>query len=284
MSVKLTAMIVQALSGCLGGVSFLALTARFSDSTVGAYASGAGAAGLLGAGFYVLLKDVFHRSSEETLTIGSFLPLFMVGVYWSVLYESNSFEPLFTEERLPKQSEKEIEEEADLTRWQYFAVLLRKYMIPLLLVFLTEFTINCGVLGTLPKFRDGKKHEPARTYNQLIFIYQRGAFLSRSSLSLFHFRQLYLLAILQAINLIAFIACSVYVLLPSLTVARLLVLYEGFLGDLLFVNISRIRREAPKHLKEWALATASCADTMSVGAASLICIWLEQALLGYQDE
>lgn len=272
-SAKLCAIVVQSAIGCLGEISFLALTSKYSETTVGAWSSGTGGAGIAGAGLYVVFTQVFGLTSSATLMACAGLPLVTIAIYRSVL--ETEFEPLSNAE--------DGVEEGHISQKQYFYTLLTVYMIPLATVYFSEYAINQGVLGTLTKFKDEKDHDASRTYSQLQFVYQIGVFASRSSIKIIRIRALWVLAVLQFANFLILTLSSIYGLLPSFKVAIMLVLWEGLLGGLTYVNaFFRLRTEAPPAIKEWALATASVADATGTSLAALLSIWLEQAILHFR--
>ena len=283
-STKLLAVIIQSTSGSLGDVTFLALTCHFSDSSVSAYASGSGAAGLVGSGFYYFMRDVADLSQRTVFMIASSFSLLILVSFLSLPRnpDHDGYE-IFNSNQADFESEKDELSEMEpnqITRMQFLPVLVKKYMTPFVLVFFFEYLINSGVLPTWTRFRDGVHHDQSKTYALLIFVYQIGVFLSRSTLELIHVPFLSVMTVLQIINLVFFIICSIYELLPSLYIAIVLVAYEGMLGGLTYVNtFHRIRIETPKHLAEWAMALVSSGDIIGIGSASVVAIWLEQAIL-----
>lgn len=284
---KLFAIVVYSTIGALGEISFLALTSRYPESVVGAWSSGTGGAGIAGAGAYVFLKDILHIPPKDTLVICSGVPLLMIVIYRLALWHPYNYGLVSSDEEPSSHASKDDVTDLThhMTRKQFFWTMFPVYMVPLGIVYFAEYTINQGVLGTLTKFTDGKEHPVSSTYALLQFTYQVGAFISRSSIEFIQIRQLWVLGFLQMLNLFFFTACSSFVWLPSLTVAVLLVFWEGLLGGFAYVNVFfRLRKEAPAHLKEWALATAAVADSTGISLAAVVSIWLEQAILNFRGK
>lgn len=280
-STKLLAIVVQSAIGALGEISYLALTSRFHESSVGAWSSGTGGAGIAGAGAYVVFRDVFSFSSRTTLVVCSPLPLLMIVIYRAALSNTSQYQAVQGNESMDSDPQSDYGNR--LSRRQYFRTLFLTYMIPLSGVYFGEYTINQGVLGTLSEFTDGKKHNSANLYRKYQFVYQVGVFISRSSIQLIQINSLWILPILQILNLIILTLSSMYTLLPSFAVAVLIVLWEGLLGGLTYVNaFFKLRNEAPLHLKEWALATATVADATGISVAAIASIWLEHHILRFR--
>lgn len=283
--IKLALLSLQSSIAALGEVSFFALTTKHSPSTIGAWSSGTGAAGIAGAGVYLLLKNILGLSSKHCFLICSPFPLLLVIIYRLVLHQPHEFQRLSDDEQTSTDVENTIIQQSSqhdhgITKQQYIWTLLSTYMLPLALVYFSEFLINQGVLGTLTKFRDQKHYNIPRTYRTFQFVYQIGVFVSRSSLSFIKIPALWLLATLQVLNLIFFILSSIFVLLPNRNTAILFVFWEGLLGGGTFVNaFYRLRTEAPESLREWCLATTTIADTSGVSLAAFLSLWVEQAIL-----
>lgn len=283
--IQLVALCMQAAFGALGEISFLALTSRFPDSVVGTWASGTGAAGIAAAGAYVLCRQVVGLSSRATMTLWSPLPLLLILLYQGFLARPANFEPVTDtavelEEVNPAQ---ESPSDHVLTRREYLKPLICTYMLPLAIVYFAEYTINQGVLGTLTEFRNHKKYSVSKMYGDLQFTYQVAVFISRSSIRLLQIHHLWVLPMLQILNLILLILCSMFVWLPSPIFAFGIVFWEGLLGGLTYVNaFSKLRKETPTHLKEWSLGLATVGDAAGISLAALVSLWLEQALLNFR--
>ncbi|CAI8008680.1 Battenin [Geodia barretti] len=116
---------------------------------------------------------------------------------------------------------------------------LVKYMMPLYLVYVSEYMINQGLfellyykntrLGTI--CLDQKDQ-----YRWYQVVYQLGVFISRSSLFLVYIKWFWILPILQVINFVLLFLEAIYLVLPSFWITFFLVLYEGLLGGGVYVN------------------------------------------------
>ena len=79
----LLGVVCASISSGFGEIVFLSLTARYHKSTVSAWSSGTGAAGVGGAVVYAVLKTFL--SPKVTLLIQLFVPVMMILVYFFVL-------------------------------------------------------------------------------------------------------------------------------------------------------------------------------------------------------
>lgn len=158
------------------------------------------------------------------------------------------------------------------------------YMVPLFLVYISEYIINQGISPTLlfpieempfTKYRDAYV-----TYGTL---YQLGVFISRSSSAFIRIYRVYIPSLLQAINLILFIYQSLYMFLPNVYLVMIMVFYEGLLGGASYVNTFMLVAETvPLHDREFAMGSVGVSDSAGVVCAGLISMWLEKHLCGIQ--
>lgn len=82
---KLLGIALASLSSGGGELSFLGLTHFYGHVSLAAWSSGTGAAGLVGAGAYVLATTTFGLSSGGTLLVSALLPAVMVGAFFGML-------------------------------------------------------------------------------------------------------------------------------------------------------------------------------------------------------
>jgi battenin len=110
-------------------------------------------------------------------------------------------------------------------------------MLPLLLVYIAEYTINQGVATTLlfpltsTPFQKYRDFYP--TYNA---IYQVGVFISRSSTPFFRIHHLYLPSFLQVANLAILTMHALFNFIPNVYIVFLVIFWEGLLGGLVYVR------------------------------------------------
>jgi battenin len=177
---RLLGICLASLSSGLGELTFLQLSTTYSPSSVaghsvGYFASGTGAAGLVGAFLWWEMRSLGVRTG---VGLSSILPLVIPVTYFFLLPPSSAFLyslPNSTYEEIsdpvPTTSlpyaplattEDESEEEVGFPsrpkrgvalsagdKWRLVKPLLMKYMLPLFLVYMFEYTINQGIGPTL---------------------------------------------------------------------------------------------------------------------------------------
>lgn len=157
-------------------------------------------------------------------------------------------------------------------------------MLPLLLVYVAEYTINQGVSPTLlfpldeSPFAHFRAFYPA--YNA---VYQVGVFLSRSSTPFFRIHDLYLPSILQVVNLVLLTLQALFGFIPSVYIIFLIVFWEGLLGGLVYVNTfaeigDRVRPED----REFSLGATTVSDSGGICLAGVVSTVFEVWLCNWQ--
>ena len=157
-------------------------------------------------------------------------------------------------------------------------------MLPLILVYVAEYSINQGVSPTLlfplaqTPFKQYRAFYP--TYNA---IYQIGVFISRSSSPFFRVHHLYLPSILQVVNLFLLIAHALFNFIPSVYIIFAIILWEGLLGGLVYVStFAEIAERVPKAEREFSLGATTVSDSGGIFIAGFLSMTLEVSLCKYQ--
>jgi len=280
---RLLGICLASFSSGLGELTFLQLSTRYHPSSVaghsvGYFASGTGAAGLVGASMWWVLRGLGVRTG---VGLSSVMPLVTPITYYLVLPQPESiasvpilssyeeeevaaaYTPLPTDDdtlRLPAKSSVSLSFE---DKWELVKPLLLKYMLPLFAVYTFEYTINQGIAPTLiyPVPSPGrywllsKIIKSVRDYYPLWqLVYQTTVFFSRSSISLgvppLPARLLPLPAFAQVLILILLaIESGVGIFSEdsqalSFSFVFLLISIEGICGGLAYVNVFyRINQE-----------------------------------------
>ncbi len=86
-AVKLAGVALASLSSGGGELSFLGLTHFYGHSSLAAWSSGTGGAGVVGAGAYVLATTSLGLTSRTTLIAFAFLPIIMLVSFFAILPE-----------------------------------------------------------------------------------------------------------------------------------------------------------------------------------------------------
>lgn len=285
--ISLSGVVLASISSGLGEVTFLALSAYYPRAVISWWSSGTGGAGLLGALSYLGLTQA-GLSPQHTLLSMLGVPALLLLSYFLLL--------TYPEPRELKETERDEEAEtaalinsetpefkqgssSDLSlqeKWTVFKGLLR-YIIPLVLVYFAEYFINQGLFELLFFRNTSLSH--AQQYRWYQMLYQAGVFVSRSSLRCCRIRFIWVLALLQCLNLAFLLAAVCMSFLPSIYLVFLIILYEGLLGGTAYVNtFHNIALETSPEHREFALETACISDTLGISLSGLLALPLHNFL------
>ncbi|XP_036594935.1 battenin [Trichosurus vulpecula] len=284
---SLSGVVLASISCGLGEITFIALTAFYPSEVVSWWSSGTGGAGVLGALSYLGLTLV-GLSPENTLISMLGIPVLLLATYFLLLkspdslasqrdgmLETSAQRPLIAGESSKPHSNFNVSLSFS-DRWNIFKGLL-KYIVPLALVYFAEYFINQGLFELLFFRNTSLTH--AQQYRWYQMLYQVGVFVSRSSLQCCPFRFIWLLAVLQFLNL-GFLMVEVWFsFLPSIYLIFVIILYEGFLGGAAYVNtFYHVAVETQDEHREFAMATACIADTLGISLSGALALPLHDFL------
>ncbi|KAJ1981141.1 battenin CLN3 protein [Dimargaris xerosporica] len=180
----------------------------------------------------------------------------------------------------------------DMTLAQRFAVvrpLLSVYIMPLLVVYWVEYTINQGISPTL-LFPIPSPRPPLYPITQLkdhyVYyqaLYQVGVFISRSSVHWFPIRRLWYPSLLQVGVLGLVLTQALWMWIPSVWLVFSVVLFEGLLGATYVNTFYNIRNDVPLLYREFALGVTGVGDSIGITLAGLTALWLEPSLCRWQQ-
>jgi battenin len=312
--VKLVGVIIGSLSSGGGELSFLGLTHYYGHFSLAAWGSGTGGAGLVGAGFYIVLTGWMRLSIKSSLLASAFLPLIMLASFFFIL----PHEPLMHAERymdyldLPSSdavggtdetpppspsanhihSTSEVDSSFGCRRTSLMANLRRAgllffpYMLPLFIVYIAEYTINLGVSPTLlfalsfSPFSEFRAFYPF--YN---FLYQIGVFIARTSSPFMRMHALYIPSLLQVANLLTLTSHAMYDWIPNVYIVFIIIFWEGLLGGFVYINtFAEIMDTVPKQEREFSLGATSVSDSGGICIAGFLSMALEVFLCNWQVE
>ncbi|TMW65779.1 hypothetical protein Poli38472_008421 [Pythium oligandrum] len=160
-----------------------------------------------------------------------------------------------------------------------FVKTLGPYMIPLVVVYFAEYTMQTGVWSTIG-FPVTSAEARATFYSSAGMAYQSGVFISRSSGVLFQATRpvLYLMPALQTALLVFFTLVSVFHFWYNWSLLVFCFL-AGLLGGGVYVNaFTLLSREVPVSHVEFALSAASISDTLGIMAADFAGLYLQGCL------
>ena len=155
---------------------------------------------------------------------------------------------------------------------------LLKYMLPLFFVYYAEYLINQGMYE-LMIYRHCIFISPSKQYQWFQAVYQIGVFISRSSVQLIPIKHIWVMALLQVLNVGVLFAESYSHIFPHIAITFIFIFYEGLLGGGCYVNaFSRIRKEVSPTYCEFSLGLASVADSCGIALAGVSAIFLHNGV------
>ena len=321
-SVKLFGVILASLSAGGGELSFLGLTHYYGPFSLAAWGSGTGGAGLVGAGLYVLLTTTIGFSVKHSLLASAFLPCIMLLSFFVILPRGPLRRAVLTKDyhdvpttdvdsdeisdlpiaaasasllapgpsttaeayssRSPRSFSPPPQSPTFLSQFRRARSLFFPYMLPLLLVYIAEYTINQGVAPTLLFPLGSAPFSHYRSFYPFYnFLYQIGVFIARSSTPFFRIHNLYLPSFLQLLNLLILISQSVYWWMGDhgVWIVFAIVFWEGLLGGAVYVNtFAEIMEKVPDGEREFSLGATSVSDSGGICVAGFVGMALEVAL------
>ncbi|BFZ56481.1 battenin CLN3 protein [Savitreella phatthalungensis] len=285
LGVRLAGIAMASAASGAGEITFLQIASNYPAEALSAWSSGTGGAGILGGLLYTVCTTWLRFEPRHTLLACALLPCLMAVSYRYLLLrrcdDRNELTYTALEERPRTRTIGDFRE----TFREVILPLIIPYMTPLFLVYFAEYTINQGVAPTLVFPIEQTPFERYRDiYPTYATIYQVGVFISRSSSSLIRVPELYMPALAQCLLLIICIAQSLLVIVDSIYPVFLLILIEGLLGGLVYVNAmhncvedNRIKRADV----ELAIGSIGVADSAGIMTAGLLSLWLEPTLCKY---
>ncbi|KAJ1920863.1 battenin CLN3 protein [Tieghemiomyces parasiticus] len=321
-AIRIAGVALCSLGSGLGELSLLMFSSFYHSSSVSAWSSGTGGAGLLGS-FSFLALTVWARLSLTTaLSMVSVLPLLMAVVYFVVLripgplmarqkavMKSASLDPrsmdsdsdaglgVVDQPALTKSStgvtttaimttaaEIPPEERPLSARIRLLRPLLMPYILPLFFVYWAEYTINSGVNPTnlFPLDRTPFQNLSDH-YIYYQAIYQLGVFISRSSVRVFHIQRVWVPSALQIVTLGVFLSHALVPWIPSVWVIFVLIFWEGLLGGSTYVNAYyNVSKDVAPVYREFSMGVCGLGSSVGISLASFTAIGLQVALCNFQ--
>ncbi|KXX83303.1 Protein BTN1 [Madurella mycetomatis] len=158
------------------------------------------------------------------------------------------------------------------------------YMLPLLLVYVAEYTINQGVAPTLLFPLEESPFSEFRAFYPFYgFLYQLGVFISRSSTPFIRIHNLYLPSLLQVANLVLLTLHALLNFIPSVYLVFIITFWEGLLGGAVYVNtFAEIMENVPAEDREFSLGATSVSDSGGICIAGFLGMAMEVWLCQWQ--
>ncbi|XP_070494213.1 battenin-like [Chironomus tepperi] len=268
-------------SSGLGEPTFLYHSTYYDKNTISSWSSGTGAAGVVGALSYSILRQM-GLNSYNTLILMILIPLVELSVYMKVLSSpvaisnDNSGDHIINDNN--NENSPLIRRESNLSntvltfaeKCALFPMLL-VYILPLSLVYFFEYYINQGLFELIVFENISLTKEQQYYWFQV--TYQIGVFIARSSVNFIKIKQTWILAIIQGVIAIFFTFEAIYLFLPSIWIVMSIILVEGFHGGLVYVNtFYRINQEVMPALKTYAMNIVALSDSFGIILAGFFAI------------
>lgn len=301
---RMVGIVLASAGSGLGETCFLALTTHYHPQVVVAWSSGTGAAGIIGALYYLVLSTWWDLSMRTALFIACLLPLQMAFAYFVLLRPEHRVVAEWEQgpdEDGDSEDCREISNSASTTasdtpesvrsnsrfslheRLLMIKPLVVRYILPLFLVYWAEYVINSSVFFSLlyplttSPFREYRQYYP--TY---LTLYQVGVFISRTFGRSLSVANSWIFAGLQMLMLLTLSLETVYGFIGNVWVIFCLILVEGLLGGAAYVNtFCNITHQVPKSQVEFSMAVTGIADSTGIGLAGLVCLLYEPFLCGH---
>lgn len=260
---------------------------------ISTWSSGTGGAGIFGALSYSVLRNI-GLSNKQTLLVMICVPFVEALVFFLLLRKPLSIDEQIAERQKSLQQQEQTDVEADVSALVtfkqkiLFIPQLLKYMVPLTLVYLFEYFINQGLVSVKPfvvaislsnrfpfqfelVYFKGISLDNSEQYRWYQVTYQVGVFISRSSVNVVHIKHIWLMAVLQLLNVVFFMFESIYAFVPSIWIIFAVILFEGLLGGGAYVNtFYRMSKEVPMIRREYAMSVVTMSDTGGIALAGFL--------------
>ena len=158
------------------------------------------------------------------------------------------------------------------------------YMLPLFLVYVSEYLINQGISPTLLFPINASPFDEMRSFYPFYgFLYQLGVFISRSSMPFVRIHHLYLPSFLQVFNLVVLAAQALFDFIPTVYIVFIIIFWEGLLGGAVYVNtFAEIMENVPPSEREFSLSATSVSDSAGICTAGFLGLVVEVWLCNWQ--
>ncbi|XP_047127410.2 battenin [Hydra vulgaris] len=267
---SLLGVVFASISSGAGEITFLSLSVHFKKTTVSAWSSGTGMAGVCGSLSYAFLRQV-GLSSHNTLLVLLVVPALFAFTFWIVLkfpYDIKTKNEYMSHDKQPGCFDK-TKQMSFIAKVRLIKPLL-KYMVPLFLVYLAEYTINQGLFELL--YYDIWLSQ-ASQYRWFQVDYQIGVFISRSSVNLFQIKKVIFPALCQWLVLLFLLLEVYYVFIRSFWITLIVILFEGLLGGTVYVNtFYLIFQEIEEDYREFSMSMANVANINGITIAGFLAL------------
>ncbi|XBW37660.1 hypothetical protein QEN19_003241 [Hanseniaspora menglaensis] len=275
--------IFASLMSGLGELTFLQIATKI-DSTVAinGWSMGTGLAGICGSLFVLLLTSVLRFSVKFCLIVSSLIPLGFL-LFWTL--PKTSYQIIEVE---PQTFDHE-EQDSEFDKIKIIKQLLYPFMLPLMVVYFAEYLINQGITPVLlfPFSKDSLLFHKFRDQYVLYGTsYQLGVLISRSSGNFIRIKKVWILSLLQLVNLLLFLIEAMYFPINFVFIVIVFSFYEGLLGGSSYVNVFlnvNDLYQSNHSLREFCIGVVTISDSLGILGAAFLGLILEPHLCQYQS-
>ncbi|KAG5683414.1 hypothetical protein PVAND_012697 [Polypedilum vanderplanki] len=266
--IALTGVAMTSFASGLGEPTFLAYSAFFNKNVISTWSSGTGGAGIFGALAYSVLREI-GLNNQQTMLVMVSVPAAEFLTFFFLLSKPAS-------KRIEDQhkGDKVVDDIPPMTSFKEKIIYIKQllhFMIPLCLVYLFEYYINQGLFEMAYFPENILDLDSKQQYRWYQVTYQIGVFISRSSVNVVHIKQIWIMAVLQGLNVIFFMFEAIYMFTPSIWIIFGLILFEGLLGGGAYVNtFYRMSREIPATRREYAMSVVTLSDSLGITLAGFL--------------
>ena len=284
--VSLLGVVFASISSGAGEITFLSITSYFKTTTIAAWSSGTGMAGIAGALSYAGLMQA-GLSGQSTLLILLVVPTVFAISFWCILefpeqlnFSRRCCKKGFTSFELSELKHTTTQDTTQSMSLKEKFMLIKPlviYMLPLFLVYVAEYTINQSFFELL--YYKISWLNQAEQYRWFQVDYQIGVFISRSSAAIFRIKKLYIPVIIQWCILMFCLFEVAYTFVPNIWIILIVIFFEGLCGGSVYVNaFYMISENVSEEVREFSLGIASVADSFGIVLAGLISAHIHNAL------
>ncbi|CAJ0585359.1 unnamed protein product, partial [Mesorhabditis spiculigera] len=280
-SVAICGVILASLSTGLGESTLVSFSSRFPHSTVVAWASGTGGAGIIGSFIYAALTEpkLVGLSPKNALLVMMMVPLTYALTFWVLLDHPLNIVSLF---RGIQDKEVYVENEEQV----YFDATIYFYArenghnsepsktddLPGSCLYFAEYTINQGLFQLIIfDCAHAFGLTKASQYRWFQVLYRAGVFISRSSMAIVRLPSfiLYVLPVLQCVMLVFFYFEAIHAFIPHIAIAFGVIFFEGLFGGTAYVKtLNYIHKKASPDVREFSMGVGTISDTVGIFLAS----------------
>ncbi|KAL7030252.1 hypothetical protein ACKWTF_006589 [Chironomus riparius] len=277
-TLALTGVALTSFASGLGEPTFLAYSAFFHHNVISTWSSGTGGAGIAGSLAYSVLRAV-GLTTQQTMLVMIVVPALELLTFFFLLTtpKSHNIEDHHVGDNV--KASNDLPAFTSTKEKIFYIKRLVHFMVPLCLVYLFEYFINQG-LYELVYFPDIFL-DSSEQYRWYQVTYQIGVFISRSSVNIIHIRQIWVMALLQGLNVIFFTFEAYYMFTPSIWIIFALIVFEGLLGGGSYVNtFYRMSREIPATRREYAMMVVTLSDSLGITLAGFLAMPMHNWMCG----